>query len=95
VNVELLARECHILSEMYTEAARSRGRAQAIDARAERKAHLIEDAAWERFLEATERLAASGQDRLARDIQRDALLAATYAARDALSEALAAMKGAA
>lgn len=95
MSTDHLTRECRILADAYIDAARNRGHAQAIDARAERKAHLIEDAAWERFLDATERLAASGQHRLARDIQRDALLAATYAARDALAEALAAMKGAA
>lgn len=95
MSIDQLTRECHYLADVYIDAARNRGHAQAVDARAERKSHLVEDAAWERFLAATERLAASGQDRLARDIQRDALLAAMYAARDALSESLDAMKGAA
>lgn len=88
-----LADRCHHLADVYVEAAAARGRANATGG--EGRAHRAEDEAWDRFLRASDQLAAAGHIKLANEIRLHAITAAHYASVDARRTALAAMKGAA
>lgn len=89
-----LADQCHHLADVYIQAAATRGRAVATGD-GESRAHRAEGEAWDRFLRASDQLAATGLIKLANEIRLHAVTAAHSASVDAQRTALAATKGAA